>query len=582
MAKSKKSTQQLQSKSCCCCCAAIKLFQIAGGTAEPLHEQPIRHFRVVANPQNPKQFTLLFRYPKNQSSQPSMLTLLCDDQRLQLQASNRLARESLLLAIGIANFKGKPSDLDISTILYAAENVGLDALDEDYEMDVSSASSASSSSSIGQKRQQLTSPLQIHRPPLLTMDEPTFHSRFIIVHTKATASSESPHQRSTSLDSSSRLFASASSTVDCMNIDTSSAELEREVVFLREKLARKDKIISELQRQVTSSDEALRNAEQKLSSTKGDLEKSIATNKNLQQSIVVAEKHIASSERKMEDNQRDWELKIRTLESELEVLNNRILALEKANRTLANEKDILTAAVEAREGKLARMAELQSSLEEMTTQVSQQHEMQKLVDQLNERWKDAQSNADRIALAKIESEKELEGISSELKMVKEQLGKEVSKTVSHQSELEKEQMKIQKLKAERNSYKQKGDSLAKEMACICRNGRTVREVEKILADDATRRQEVELLREQKRKAVEELEHYRKAYEQSLHVQLVAGLDHETAKLLERNAELERLLSELTEYVTAKEMQLETMKEVNDALQNEIRDLAKANMRKNEI
>jgi chromosome segregation ATPase len=228
------------------------------------------------------------------------------------------------------------------------------------------------------------------------------------------------------------------------------------------------------------------------------------------------------------------------------------------------------------------MAELQSSLEEMTTQVSQQHEMQKLVDQLNERWKDAQSNADRIALAKIESEKELEGISSELKMVKEQLGKEVSKTVSHQSELEKEQMKIQKLKAERNSYKQKGDSLAKEMACICRNGRTVREVEKILADDATRRQEVELLREQKRKAVEELEHYRKAYEQSLHVQLVAGLDHETAKLLERNAELERLLSELTEYVTAKEMQLETMKEVNDALQNEIRDLAKANMRKNEI
>jgi ribosomal protein L18E len=60
------------------------------------------------------------------------------------------------------------------------------------------------------------------------------------------------------------------------------------------------------------------------------------------------------------------------------------------------------------------------------------------------------------------------------------------------------------------------------------------------------------------------------------------MDHDSTKVLERNVQLEHLLSELTEYLSAKEMQLETFKQVNDALQTEIRDLAKANMSKNDI
>jgi DNA anti-recombination protein RmuC len=86
--------------------------------------------------------------------------------------------------------------------------------------------------------------------------------------------------------------------------------------------------------------------------------------------------------------------------------------------------------------------------------------------------------------------------------------------------------------------------LAKEIGCVCHNGHTVREVEKIIADN--------------------------------------GMDHDSAKLLERNAKLERLLSELTEYLNAKEMQLDTMKQINDALQLEIRDLAKASMSNNDV
>jgi hypothetical protein len=93
---------------------------------------------------------------------------------------------------------------------------------------------------------------------------------------------------------------------------------------------------------------------------------------------------------------------------------------------------------------------------------------------------------------------------------------------------------------------------------------------------------VNSLSEQKRKALEDLQHYRTSYEQSRTAQKMAGMDHDSTKVFERNAELERLLSELTEYVSAKEMQLETFKLVNDALQTEIRDLAKATMKNNDI
>jgi hypothetical protein len=156
------------------------------------------------------------------------------------------------------------------------------------------------------------------------------------------------------------------------------------------------------------------------------------------------------------------------------------------------------------------------------------------------------------------------------------------KSSAIKSEIEVQQMKIQKLIAERNSYKQKGDSLSKEIGLVCRNGRTIRDVEKILVDDIPRRELVKLLREQKRKALEDLQHCRTAFDQSRTAQNLSRMDHDTTKVLERNVQLEHLLSELTEYLSAKEMQLETFKQVNDALQTEIRDLAKANMSKNDI
>ena len=70
---------------------------------------------------------------------------------------------------------------------------------------------------------------------------------------------------------------------------------------------------------------------------------------------------------------------------------------------------------------------------------------------------------------------------------------EKSRSSGHQSELEKERIKIQKLKAERNNYKQKNESLLKEINRVCKNGKySIRDVEKIVMDAAVCQEEIAL------------------------------------------------------------------------------------------
>lgn len=543
---------------------AVTIYQVSGSTSEPLHpeNEPIRCVTAAADCGHAKNLELIL--PSQLPESASMVAALCaDGSRFLLQAPNRLARESLLLTIGIANYKGKPVDLDAVTILYPDRSI-LSADDDDGSSAASSTGddnlsiqSSSSSSSAGD---QLAWPQHItsERPPLAVRRQVSTEPRGCL-------------QRSASLDG-------VQSSADTAAMH----ELQQELQQLRSKLTRKDKIISELQRQVAHSDETLRRTEQKLSSTESEVQQSQAENRSIQQNLSATEKQVVDRDQTIEQLKCEFQARNEALESDIQVQNSKIAALEKANRTLQNEKDVLGAAVEAREVKLTKMAGLQASFAIVSAKAAKQKEFQEELDEANKRCAVAKAEVSRIQESNREWQEKFSQAQAQITALEQQLHVEILKTAAHQSGFEKEQMKVQKLKAERNSYKQKGDSLAKEMNRICRNGRTVREVEKILADDVTRREETNLLREQKRKALEQVEHFRTAYEQSLSVQKLAGLDHDAGKLLERNAELERLLSDLAEYLNAKEMQLETMKQVNDALQAEIRDLAKANMSRNDI
>ena len=91
------------------------------------------------------------------------------------------------------------------------------------------------------------------------------------------------------------------------------------------------------------------------------------------------------------------------------------------------------------------------------------------------------------------------------------------------------------------------------MSRICRNGRGINEIEKIIHDEETRKMEVQVLTQQKRKAMEEVEVYRAAFESSLRVHGKANIPEEAIRALDQKTELERVLSDLTEYLNAKEM-----------------------------
>ena len=82
--------------------SSIFICKVTGDAEDESTNKPIPHYRVDSDPGKPKLFDII-----------------CTSHgHLRLQANNRKARESLILALGIANFKGKLSSLTTETCLF--------------------------------------------------------------------------------------------------------------------------------------------------------------------------------------------------------------------------------------------------------------------------------------------------------------------------------------------------------------------------------------------------------------------------------------------------------------------------------
>lgn len=515
----------------------LSIYQVSQKTAEMLHDVPLTLVNVISDHGNAKNFTLEFS-PK-ELPQDCMLAALCEDYRIALQAPNRLARESVMLAIGMANYS--KDDLHEQSILFGAKS----STKEDTDETETTADDTDNDS-----------------------DPPEFHGDDAIPDQVGEV-----HHQSSMLDSESS--SSSSASVGSSTLSSQQPDDDAVLRELRAKLARKDKVISELQRQLTQSDKAVRDSSSRLKAAESECRVHRDKYNDVKKALDSRDKRIDRQNVEMDNIQAFHE-------TTLEELHEKLAKLERSNRTLENEKDLLVAKVEARDSKLDRMKETEELLESMKAESSKNKDLHSTIQRLEQANAQLTHECESLKKANEKCGTTLESVQSKIPTLERQIDQERKQTSACQQELDKEQMTIQKLRAERNSYKQKSESLAKEMNRICRNGRSVREVEKILADDAARRDEVEVLRGQKRKLTQEMEQLRKAYDESLNIQRLAGLDHDAAKLLERNSELERLLSELTEYLNAKEMQLETMRQVNDALQKELRQLAAASMTSNDV
>jgi len=587
--------------------SVVRIDQLCGETAEPIHLEPFYHVTAQTSHIDSKALELKFRVSDlvDNGNRTSILSaLLSDDEGLlELVAPNRVARESLMLTIGIANFQGKPSDLDATTILYSTWSGGDDEAGETSSEEGSSSPPAASVSPPSKRSvtKDQEKGLQVVETLVLSPAESTGSGRRMNDASVALLSSAGYLSTiepafgaaipiSVQDTSQEREYQSVQGSIASTAWQ---AELEQEVAFLRTKLLAEDEVVSELQKHLARSDSALQQANQQVSHCQQQvksLEAEVQSSKRIQKAAgQMVDQHLEVMKK---TESKHW-AQVSELKEKLDSQAATIADLEKTVKSHQNERAVLTAAIEARESKLGKMAELQESYTALSSKVSQQDQWKKELEETTHRYKELKGDLQRVTQLERQCRHERDSGKEALRSLNDEL--EISKdtATTFREELNSIRTKNQKLKSERNSYKQKADSLSKEISRICRNGRTLTDVERVLADVEARQEEVQLLRKQKRKALEECHSYRKSYEQSRTAQQLmmhattnptkkVDPNNSSALLLERNVELERLVTELTEYVNAKEMQLETMKQVNAALQEEIHGLAQANMHENEI
>ena len=115
---------------------------------------------------------------------------------------------------------------------------------------------------------------------------------------------------------------------------------------------------------------------------------------------------------------------------------------------------------------------------------------------------------------------------------------------------------LQTLKTERNRWKQKSESLIKE-------------IEKSLRDHHHLTKEVTQLRSQTKKSEDELQDSLVVHAKYVQAQEKVKTEGAAIRAVFKCDELERIVSHLTEYVDAKETQLQSIQAVNRALSEEL-------------
>lgn len=171
---------------------------------------------------------------------------------------------------------------------------------------------------------------------------------------------------------------------------------------------------------------------------------------------------------------------------------------------------------------------------------------------------------------------------------------------SHITSLEAKVLSLDQLNnslcTERNSYRQKAESLSKEMSRIFRHGLDIKQIEQLMVDSERMKRQIRDLENEKRYQKAEINRLSSQYDELLDSQVksrvpssisepvvsqnalhrplsVAVSTADTSPLsIEHKSNLERVITNLTEHLNAKEYQLETMTQVNRTLMEEIQVL----------
>jgi hypothetical protein len=251
--------------------------------------------------------------------------------------------------------------------------------------------------------------------------------------------------------------------------------------------------------------------------------------------------------------------------------NHANAAQEKAIKSLNNEKVVLLAAVEARDGKidglnkqvsdLAKKISLQS--EKLSTIESLRHDLR----QAQDKYTSAEKRIAELSSQEIDLQHELTSATEKVSMLESDCG-QLKKVAS------KIESDFKKLKAERNSLKARADSLSKEMLRISKLNSDNSEVEKLSKlihelriSNTNLMEQFEASKLEKRRILDTLDATCMAHQQSVRFQMLSSEEARTGTHVPeaRVRELERVVTSMTEHLDAKDMQIETLKQINKAL-----------------
>jgi uncharacterized coiled-coil DUF342 family protein len=169
---------------------------------------------------------------------------------------------------------------------------------------------------------------------------------------------------------------------------------------------------------------------------------------------------------------------------------------------------------------------------------------------------------------------------SELSM---DLAKAISKSAELEMEIEKkdashkksiaDESENRRLKIERNSLRQRVEGLSKEVSKT--NSKSLESekmkmmIQELRSENRNLLEQIEVIKTEKRDILAKLEATYAAHEQSVRYQRSSSTptkaDNSSCVLEDRVSELESVIASMTDYLSAKDQQISTLKQINEAI-----------------
>jgi len=275
---------------------------------------------------------------------------------------------------------------------------------------------------------------------------------------------------------------------------------------------------------------------------------------------------LSMSLKEKEKAMKDLEMKYQTQSSNLNQSSTLLKNSQKRVEELDMENRMLQASLNTNEENLKLM---DGYKREIINLEKNNQKLDLLQNKLNEKQKQFDL-LESLHNQQIKHQTEQQAEYQTLQQKYESLEQELSNSQTQYETLSKQLTSLQQncssLITEKNNYKHKSNSLSKEIHRLCKS----RQDYNLKLEEEYQSQINSLISRQKEYRIE-LSQYKNLYEQSLQLQQKPTQNFDIQLLLQQRSEMERIVQDLTEHLNAKEMQLQTLKDINQILEKGFRE-----------